>query len=111
MDGGSPKAAKDKRNDDTRFQNIQSISYAIKSYYRSSFTLPQTTAAVVGTSYNLTALPVDPETKSEYEYSILNPQEFQICATFKTNTQTSQDFLSPQAHPSGYYCYKFDIAN
>lgn len=114
MDGGSPKAAKDKRDDDTRYQNLYTLRGTINSYYSKNKTLPTTLnegvrpSNVSVSSYGAQEYWKDPETKTDYEYKILNDKEYQLCATFATdNTKSIDKYQNAFGHPSGYYCLTF----
>ena len=110
MDGGSPRATLNNRNDLTRYQDIQTLSNGVKNYYKNFRELPQITYALTAGSSGLSEIPTDPETKSAYNYKILSSTDFELCATFATDTRNSQNNTDSQNHPSGYYCYKFQAS-
>lgn len=112
IDGGSPRAARNKRNDDIRIQNIQSISSSVNRYYQRKMVLPYTildASTNSGQSGNLLEQR-DPETNIEYEYQIVNDKQYRVCATFSTSTiDSTPQYLSELAHPSGLYCLTFKV--
>lgn len=114
MDGGSPKAAKDNRDDSTRYQNIYTIKGNITNYYSEFKALPITLMeAARPASHSVTSGADlgyfnDPVTKAPYEYKILSEKEFKLCATFATDTtKTTDQYMIQYAHPAGYYCFSF----
>jgi len=110
VDGGSPQAARNKRNDDKRIQDIQSMKNWINSYYTKNTTLPATLqeAAASYSSSGNSKVPVDPETNNAYLYQIVTDKEYKICATFSTNTSdTTQKYMVEYEHPSGSHCLTF----
>ncbi len=110
MDGGSPQAARNKRFDDTRIQNVQTIKNWVGSYYRTNKVLPPTVIEA-STSYSSgnSKVPSDPETNIEYQYQIVGSKEYKICATFSTNTMNNApQYLLEYSHISGFYCFTFN---
>lgn len=111
LDGGSPQAARNKRFDDTRIQNIQTIRNRVSTYYRTNKVLPPTVleaSANYNNSGNIKMLS-DPETNIEYQYQIVSGKEYKICATFSTNTiNNAPQYLLEYSHPSGLYCFTFN---
>jgi len=111
LDGGSPQAAKNKKFDQTRYSNIQSIQHSINSYYSKHAVLP-TTISEATTEYSDQLDLTDPETKQPYEYINTGNIEYKLCANFATDTTNdSMEKVSKISHPSGYYCYTFTPNN
>lgn len=110
IDGGSPSAAKNMRFDQTRIQHIQSIESLMYTYYQKNMKLPSTIQeSITDGAYREPF--IDPDTKSEYIYKKINASEYQLCATFGTDTTKHQNRYvteSKYSHPSGYYCYAFN---
>ncbi len=113
IDGGSPQAARSKRYDDKRIQDIQMLNNWINSYYNKNEVLPNTVLEA-STSYNISGnikIPTDPETNRDYQYQTIDEKRYKICAKFSTNTtNNSPQYLMDYAHPSGHYCLTFDRA-
>lgn len=110
MDGGSPKAAREKRFDDTRTDNIRTIKSSVYSYYSKFRMLPKNLnqARENDTFSKNQEKYIDPESNKEFEYQIVNDTEYKICATFSTNTIVSRTELNMDyAHPAGRYCFTF----
>ena len=80
---GSPFQERMRRFDQRRTEDLQSMQWQIVSYWQRKEKLPE----------NLNQLrddisgflpPSDPETSIPYEYLVLRPLKFELCATFKT---------------------------
>lgn len=112
IDGGSPRAARNKRYDDTRIQNIQSISNSVNRYYQRKMVLPYTILEASTDSGQGGYLPEqqDPETNIAYGYQIVSDKEYKVCATFATDTiNNTPQYLAEFAHPSGLYCLTLKV--
>lgn len=111
LDGGSPRAAQEKRYDDKRIQDIQNIRSWVGSYYRTNQALPSTTSQAfqLNNSSGGQVAPVDPETNLEYSYQIIGSKEYKLCSTFATDTiKDTPTYLSEYAHPKGLHCFTFN---
>lgn len=113
LDGGSPQAAKDRKFDETRTQDIQSIRSAINLFYSKNQMMPSTISQAES-AYNVSSVTqnlVDPETKKEYSYTNLGGSKYQICANFALATSQDMSIIAPDmAHPAGHHCYSFDAS-
>lgn len=111
MDGGSPQAARNKRFDEKRIQDVQQIKNWVNSYYNTNKVLPSTVleaSAKYNNSGNI-KVPTDPETDIEYQYQIVGSKEYKLCATFGTNIISSTpQYLIGYSHPSGLFCFTFN---
>lgn len=84
---GSPAQQRDRRFDDQRTSDLQSIqSDIVYSYYMSKQKLP-TSLSDLKNDVTGFVLPVDPQTGQSYEYHVTGSLSFQLCADFKTNSQ------------------------
>ncbi len=81
MTFGSPSAQRDMRLDGQREMHLSDIQWQVLNYWQTQEKLP-TTLAELGDNFTGYIAPVDPETKTAYEYSITGPLSFEICATF-----------------------------
>lgn len=89
---GSPKEQRLRQFDEQRVQHLQNIQYEIVNYWQSKETLPETLSDLNDAIRGF-IVPKDPETQTDYEYSIVpnnkpvaigkkpNPS-FELCATF-----------------------------
>lgn len=111
FDGGSPQAARDQKNDQTRSQHVQTLHYGVNSYFRTFKRLPDTIPQIVNNQSGLTSVPTDPESGAAYEYTVVDSQNYSICGTFSTDTRSSNAFPKNEGHPKGHYCYSYNVNN
>ena len=78
---GSPMTQRAKRLDNQRLSDLQNIQWQVVNYWQQKGVLPKTLADLTDPIANFTA-PVDPETKTAYEYRAKPPTQFELCATF-----------------------------
>jgi len=117
---GSPAKQRDIRFDEQRVGNLQEIQNYLVNYWQQKTQLPKTLGDLATAGY---AVPADPETSRQYEYSITGDMSFKLCAIFKTAAAQnagagrysyySQPGVSiiPQnwEHPIGNACFVFTI--
>jgi hypothetical protein len=115
---GTPSELRAKRIDSTRLSDISSIQQQVFNRFQTTDKLPLTLAEL-NDAFQGYAVPVDPVTKAEYKYTVLqqpvvkvnyatNKKEmttnavFQICATFDTarNVNGQAGVNYPKAAPS-----------
>lgn len=84
ISGGSPWEARNKKFDQTRLTNLREIKYAVETYTNKNNNLPQNLSQIKEYLYGAKSI-TDPETGAEYEYKIVNPTSYQICATFTSD--------------------------
>jgi uncharacterized membrane protein len=112
---GTPQHARDVRIDNERISDLQSIQSQIVYYYQQKQALPGNLAdlndAISGFS-----VPTDPQTGAQYEYQVLGPQGFDLCATFGTDSNDEDietagvpyggsDTNDDWQHGSGHTCF------
>lgn len=109
---GGPIKTRQKKLDETRIQNIQSIKASVENYYFSTGKLPDTLIAINNSQTNLQELK-DPESGKPYEYKAAGDNAYQVCANFESdsNSQSADNKYSNELfkHPKGYYCLNFNI--
>jgi len=95
---GSPTTAKLMQADQKRVNDLSNIQYQIVNYWQAKEKLPASLADLTDPISGFTA-PTDPETKTNYEYIIVDAEKlsFQLCAVF------SRESKSSQAEASYYY--------
>lgn len=115
---GNPFAQAEKKVDQTRVVHLSKLKYQIEDYVRKNGTLPQTIEAIPQPSYKDAQFSkTDPETKQSYTYKPLDTTSYEVCATFTTDTKTSEtlpvtkdynydNIAADYKHPKGYYCFK-----
>lgn len=89
---GSPATARLVGFDEQKISDLQEIQYQIVNYYQSKETLP-TYLSDLKDSISGYIVPVDPQTKTPYEYNIKNAQalSFELCANFNKPSQNVYD--------------------
>ncbi|MFA5109451.1 MAG: DUF5671 domain-containing protein [Patescibacteria group bacterium] len=115
----SPSMARNRRLDQALIQNIYNIENALNSYYDRNKRLPANWEEFkTDKVYLNTASLVDPETKAPIVYNKLGDKEFELCATFRTdslaeaaNQATSYigSDINSKEHPAGYYCLRGNL--
>ncbi len=108
IDGGSPKAAQDARNDMTRSQNVQSLSYSIQSYYRDKSKLPTMLGDLRQSNLDAKITLDDPETHLQYEYLATGDLSYDICVNYATAVLSTNGTLTAgdtNYHDKGRYCH------
>lgn len=79
---GSPMKAREMKMDNQRISDLTTVQYAILDYYRNNNVLPADLITLSQSGgYYLTNLN-DPETKTKYEYKILEKNKYELCAEF-----------------------------
>lgn len=102
---GTPATNRALRYDDARVNDLQVIQNQVISYWTAKGALPETLsnveAALLGS-----ALPRDPESGAEYEYSVgATPTTFSLCATF---SRASDGMSNLYAYPMGVVSNTWD---
>lgn len=108
---GTPGRQREIAADRQRLQDVAAIAQRLHDQYLSdsdSFELPA----------NLDAIDLrnDPLTNQPYEYGKLGDRDFEVCATFDTDSSThrlNNQESNPDAerwqHPEGRHCFEFDV--
>lgn len=113
--GGLPSEQRKKNFDELRVQQLQMIQSKIVYYFQSKNTVPEHLSELNKSPLDFTA-PKDPETKSDYEYTKKNTEEFELCAQFTFSTKgQEQKWNYPEpvypmiqynwTHDAGRYCF------
>lgn len=84
---GSPSQVRALRFDEQRVNDLSGIQWQVTSYYQNHAVLPTGLESLTDTLSGYSA-PVDPQSKESYEYKVLSPLSFELCATF---TQSNID--------------------
>jgi hypothetical protein len=100
---GSPSTQRARRFDEERISHLQQIQNEITVYWTSKNRLPAKLDDL-RSSISGFVPPVDPRTKTPYEYAVKGPLAFEICAVFET---VSTDYFSgygvPMTVPAASY--------
>ncbi len=87
---GSPATQRAVRFDNMRAQHLGDIQWQILNHWQTNEKLP-TTLGDLTDNFSGYIVPTDPETKAEYEYHILGPLMFELCATFTQSNEGMVD--------------------
>lgn len=94
---GSPFEQREKRLDERRVQDLQSIQNYITNYWQNKETLPENVDDLEDPLLGV-IVPVDPEMGESYEYRVIDNLKFELCATFKTESKDGQSAI-PEIYP------------
>ncbi len=78
---GSPAQQRELRFDEQRAGNLQEIQSNTANYWQQKKALPKDLSELSVIGY---AMPKDPETGKQYEYTVTGDLSFRLCADFKT---------------------------
>lgn len=95
---GSPFTQREKRFDERRVSDLSAIQGYIINYWQNKEKLPVNLSDLEDPLLGI-VIPVDPETGGAYGYKILAGLTFELCATFKTESEDGQDVVQT-IHPS-----------
>ncbi len=85
---GMPAVQRERRFDEQRIENLQTLQSQIVNYWTQKEVLPQNLGGLED-SISGFVVPKDPESDLPYEYNVINSLSFELCAIFKTS---SNDF-------------------
>lgn len=116
---GNPFAQAEMKVDQTRVVHLSKLKYQIEDYVRKNGTLPKTIEDIPEPSYRDEQFSkTDPQTKQLYIYKPIDTKNYEVCATFTTDTNTQSQNISDlknyiytsvsadYKHPKGKYCFK-----
>jgi len=86
---GSPQAERIKKFDDERVGHLQNIQYEITNFWQSKERLPKDLEELKSELRGFIP-PRDPESDASYEYHIIAPLKFELCATFGAEANDMQ---------------------
>lgn len=97
---GAPVTQRARRFDDQRVSALQSIQYQVLNYWQQKDKLPEKIDDLRD-DINGFIPPRDPETNELYEYKVVDQatRRFQLCGTFKTNSNFYARSVAPVAVP------------
>jgi hypothetical protein len=119
---GTPSDQRERRFDDQRLNDLQMLQSQIVDYWVRKDSLPANLNLLED---NITGfvIPVDPSSKVVYEYKIIDPLSFELCAVFSRSSEASglsgqymKGYTSPYGlyqqnwnHEAGRYCWTRNI--
>ncbi len=83
---GSPYKQRAIKIDNQRVSDLQTIQWQIVSYWQQKEKLP-TTLAELKDPISSMVIPMDPETKKDYEYIVKGATSFELCAVFGSKVE------------------------
>jgi len=90
---GTPGTARLMRFDQQKVNDLQSIQSEITSYWQAKQTLPKS-LEILNNPLQYYSVPVDPQTKSGYEYEVVSTTSFALCATFNKQSEPRTDGMA-----------------
>jgi len=89
---GSPRTQRLVRYDSQKVSDLQNIQSQVLSYWQMKKSLP-TNVNDLNDDLSYFVIPTDPETDLQYEYSVVSPTTFKLCATFNldSNAKNAND--------------------
>lgn len=105
---GSPAQQRQRRLDERRVRDLSTIVNAIRLYAGTHEVLPPD-LSVLNKQPGLPRAPSDPDTGMPYEYSVLNADSYQLCATFAMPTQDASPPYPETdgwTHSAGRQCFE-----
>ena len=121
----NPKLQRDINFDQQRITNITDLQSQIGSFYTNEGNLPQTIDVLVNnSSYYGNHQTTDPLTKAAYEYTVLTPTTYQLCAVFAIDSDTINKYATNDTtytysystplqvktkHPAGHFCFESTV--
>ena len=108
---GSPATVRLMEFDQQKISDLQNIQYQIVNYWQRKEMLPNSLSDL-NESISGYKVPVDPQTKSSYEYIVKDTVNlsFELCATFNKpslkNAFITLDNNQNWVHPAGRFCFE-----
>ena len=114
---GSPTEQRARRFDEQRVADLQTIQWQIVNYWQNKQKLP---VALVDLNDDISGfrVPMDPETKTAYEYEVKGPEMFSLCAEFGRPSLQNANIAQPYfegikgtnwEHAEGRACFERSI--
>lgn len=110
---GSPMKARLMRFDDRKISDLTTIQNQLTYFFQQKEGLPQTIGDLNDPLTNF-AVPVDPQSGKQYEYTLLSPVSFRLCAEFnlpsdeKRNARYQEYMSMPYPYDATFYTWKHD---
>ncbi len=100
---GSPFTARQKKLDEQRVSDLQTIQWQIVEYWRNKKHLPETLALLPDPIRGV-SVPLDPVSRTSYGYQVNSTTTFELCANFTlaTSSSTLTTAIAPYSSPSAF---------
>lgn len=96
---GSPFLARKLRFDERRVNDLQTLQSAIVNYWQQKEALPLVLADLRDDISGFSVLPLDPKTNAPYDYRVLAPLRFELCAAFELSSQLGERAYRAMPYP------------
>jgi hypothetical protein len=111
---GSPRSARFEEIDSRRVRELQQLSQAVENYYRERRELPASLDSLIMLPSIYVESFQDPVSRRPYEYRVVDPRAYELCATFDRTdtTQVYSAYPTPDRpprfwrHGAGRRCYR-----
>jgi len=108
---GSPQESRDRKFDSQRANDLSNLRFQLEEYYRRNTRLPENLTSAEFERFR------DPKTDEPYEYSLVSEDSYEVCATFETDIDSSDDYepyyynqTDPwRYHDTGRQCYTLAV--
>lgn len=107
---GSPSAQRDLRLDERRLDDIADLRTEVLVFWKREKALP-TDLATLAASPGATVPTRDPVTGAPYEYAVVAPDRFRLCAVFATDTseRAGRSRGYQRDHGRGRHCFEHRV--
>ncbi len=95
---GSPTTQRKISQDSQRINDLSSIQWQIVNFYQAKGKLPQTLDETKD-PISGSIIPLDPETKTSYEYKTTGALSFELCSNFSSESAQNQNLNTYPAYP------------
>ncbi|MBA2686339.1 MAG: hypothetical protein H0U66_17780 [Gemmatimonadaceae bacterium] len=85
---GAPSRARERRLDQMRVDDLNSLSIGIDEYWSKNTALPVATDSLVS-AHQLDKVPTDPASRAPYSYLVSGERSYRLCATFAQPSDTA----------------------
>jgi hypothetical protein len=108
---GSPENPQAAQGDERRVRELNTLRDSIAVRHHAGDRLPESLQEFVKTPPFTGLRTTDPETGTPYDYRIVDPDTFELCAVFATSTETRSpgSTADPWRHRSGRFCYTVEV--
>ncbi len=105
---GSPEKQRQRHLDEVRSGDLGRIVNEVRAYFSSYKALPPTLDALVLRPGR--EVPKDPVTRAPYEYAVLGPVRYRLCADFQLKAEYAWSGRREEwRHGKGHTCFEYEI--
>ena len=94
---GSPFTQRQRKFDDMRINDLQTIQWQTVNYWQQKGELPKKLGDLTDSISGFT-VPIDPDTNNSYTYEISSTTAFKICANFDLTSGNIQPTVIPEPY-------------